>query len=71
VVALSVRIGDKAGFTEMDRPYHLEPKGNLTLEQSVAAYGDFCNGVWKQAIVIRDVSFADGSKWEFKESVGG
>lgn len=71
VVAISVRIGIEGlqGFTEMDGPYQIKPKGSLTLEQDESAYGDFCQGVWKREIVIREVEFADGSKWEFKEPV--
>jgi hypothetical protein len=69
VVALSVRIGIEGpeGYTEMDGPYQIKPKGFLTLEQDDTAYGDFCEGVWRREIVIRDVTFADGSKWQFKE----
>jgi hypothetical protein len=67
VVALSVRIGDESGSTEMAGPYHISAKGLVTLEETVTAYGDFCNGVWKQPIIIRRVTFADGSEWEFKE----
>jgi hypothetical protein len=67
VVALSIRIGDESGAVDMSGPYHISAKGFLTLEETVTAYADFCNGVRKQPIVIQDVSFADGSKWEFNE----
>ena len=71
VVAISVRIGIKGvqGFSEMEGPYEIEPKGSLTLEDDDQAYGDFCEGVWKREIGMREVEFADGSKWEFKEPV--
>jgi hypothetical protein len=71
VVALSVTIGDKSGFAGMSGPYELEAKGQISLEQTVAAYGDFCRGPFKDAMVVTDVSFADGSKWQFKEPAGG
>jgi hypothetical protein len=71
VVAVSVRIGGESveGFTEMEGPYKIGPKSNITLEEDVTAYGDFCDGVWKQKIVVREVSFADGSRWQLKEAV--
>jgi hypothetical protein len=69
VVAIRVRISIEGleGFTEMDGPYQIKPNGSLTLEQDDSAYGDFCEGVWKREIVIREVEFANGLKWEFKE----
>lgn len=69
VVFISVRIGIEGleGSTEMEGPYQIKPKGSLTLEQDDSAYGDFCNGVWRREIVITQVEFADGTKWEFKE----
>jgi hypothetical protein len=69
VVALSVRIANETvkGFADMGGPYRIKPKGYITLERDVPAYADFCEGVWKDAIVITDVAFADGSKWEFKD----
>jgi hypothetical protein len=74
VVAISIRIGmgdDRLkGFTEMGGPHHIKPKGSLTLEMDDSAYSDFCEGIWKRDIVVRDVEFADGSKWEFKEPTG-
>jgi hypothetical protein len=72
VVAISVRIGIEGleGFTEMDGPYEIKPNGSLTLEQDDSAYGDFCAGVWKREIVVREAEFADGSKWKFKEPAG-
>jgi hypothetical protein len=71
VVAISARIGIEGlpqGFTEVGGPYEIKPKGSLTLEQDDQAYGDFCAGVWKREIAVREVEFADGSKWELKES---
>jgi hypothetical protein len=70
VVALSVTIGDKSGFAGMSGPYELEAKGQISLGETVAAYGDFCRGPFRHAMVVNDVSFADGSKWEFKEPAG-
>jgi hypothetical protein len=69
VVALSVRIDieGQQGFSERDGPYRIKPKGFLTLEEDTSAYKDFGAGVWKREIVVRDVTFADSSKWEFKE----
>jgi len=69
VVTVSVRIAIEGleGFTEMEGPYQIKPKGSLTLEHDDSAYGDFCEGAWKREIVVREVEFADGSKWEFKE----
>ncbi len=49
-------------------PYDIKPKGYLAHEDSVSAYGDFCDGIWKQVMEINEVHFADGSKWEFKQS---
>ena len=46
----------------------IKPKGYLTHEDDVSAYGDFCDGVWKRAMVIDEVHFADGSKWKLKHS---
>jgi hypothetical protein len=68
VVAISVRFGIEGlkGLTEMAGPYQIKPKGSLTLEQDVSAYGDFCDGVWKHEISVTEVSFADGSTWELK-----
>jgi hypothetical protein len=68
VVALSLRIGDEAGAVTMAGPYEIRAKGYLALEESVSAYSDFCDGIRKHAMVIEDVSFADDSKWEFKQS---
>ena len=71
VVALSVRIGDKSGATGMSGPYELEPKGHMSIEDTdVGAYGDFCSGPFKNAMVVDWVSFADGTTWEFKEPAG-
>jgi hypothetical protein len=69
VVALSLRIDieGQQGFSEREGSYRIKPKGFLTLEEDTSAYVDFCAGVWKREIVVRDVTFADGSKWEFKE----
>jgi len=67
VVAFSLRIGDDKGATIMAGPYTIKAKGYLALEQSSPAYADFCNGIWRQAMVIEDVDFADGSKWQFKQ----
>jgi len=50
------------------RPYVIKPKGFLAHEVSNAAYGDFCDGVWEQSMVIEEVHFADGSKWLLKQS---
>jgi hypothetical protein len=57
------------GSTEMDGPYDIKPNGSLPLELDDSAYGDFCSGVWKREIVVREAEFADGSKWKFKEPV--
>ena len=69
VVGISVRISSDGleGFTEMEGPHQIKPKGSLTLEMDDSAYGDFCQGVWKREIAVREVKFADSSKWEFKE----
>jgi hypothetical protein len=45
----------------------IAPKGELTeTDSGFSAYGDFCEGMYKQRMLIEDVDFADGSKWEFK-----
>jgi hypothetical protein len=67
VVALCIRIGDESGAEDMSGPYNISSKGLLTIEENAAANVDSCGRVRKQPIVIQDVSFADGSKWEFKE----
>jgi len=67
VVGLTLRIGDDEGATVMAGPYTIKAKGYLALEESVPAYADFCNGIRRHAMVVEDVSFADGSKWQFKE----
>jgi hypothetical protein len=69
-VALSVRIGNESGTAEMSGPFELEAKKQISIEETVAAYGDFCGGLFKDAMVVKDVSFADGSGWEFKKPVG-
>ncbi|MGA7930922.1 MAG: hypothetical protein WCA20_33640 [Candidatus Sulfotelmatobacter sp.] len=46
----------------------IKPKGVLAHEVSDSAYGDFCDGVWEQSMVIEEVHFADGSKWLLKQS---
>ena len=66
VVALSLRIGDETGETDMAEPYEIAPKGRLTEEGDTTAYADFCEGIRKQTMTIEEVHFADGSKWEFK-----
>jgi hypothetical protein len=68
VIWLNVRIGDDSGAVYMSGPYEIEPKGDLTLKEDVAAYADFCDGIRKHAMVIEEVHFAGGSKWEFKQS---
>jgi hypothetical protein len=72
IVAISVRISleDLEGLTDMVGPYEIKPNGSLTLEQDDSAYGDFCSGVWKREIVVREAEFADGSKWKIKEPHG-
>ena len=67
VVVLDIRTGNKTGASEMAGPYQIKPTGYITLEQSVTAYGDFCDGPFKDAMVVKRVSFADGSEWQFKE----
>ena len=69
VVALSVRIANETeeGAVGMSGPYQIRPNGHLILEQDVPAYVDFCGDVWKHAIIVTNVSFADGSKWDYKE----
>jgi hypothetical protein len=68
VIALSARIGDESGSHDFSGPYRIAPKGYLSLNQDFSAYGDFCSGVRQHPMVIMDVHFADGSKWEFKQS---
>lgn len=68
VIALSVRIGDKSGAAYFSGPYQIAPKRYLALEESISAYGDFCDGIWKNAMDIEEVDFDDGSKWELKQS---
>jgi hypothetical protein len=68
VVGFTLRIAADEGATIMAGPYTIKAKGYLALEESVPAYTDFCNGIWRYAMVIEDVDFADGSKWEFKQS---
>jgi len=68
VVALSVRIGDAAGSTEMSGPYELGPKRHISFEKTeVPAYFDFCDGRFKNGMVVDWVSFVDGTTWALKE----
>jgi hypothetical protein len=67
---LSIKISmitNGPGEVDMQGPYQIEPKGEITEEQSVAAYGDFCGGISKHTILVNGVHFAGGSKWELKE----
>jgi hypothetical protein len=66
VIGLRMRIGDESGATDWGGPYQIEPRGYLAHEEDVSAYGDFCAGIRKHPMVVVDVSFADGSKWELK-----
>lgn len=71
VIWLSMKISmieNGPGEVDTMGPYQIEPKGLITQEQSVTAYGDFCQGISKHAMLIDGVHFADGSKWEFKEA---
>lgn len=70
VVALSMKIGNESvsGAVVLAGAHQIAPKGYLALEESVPVYVDFCDGIWKHAMVIEEVDFADGSKWEFKQS---
>lgn len=70
VVALGLIIGDKSGSSGMSGPYELDAKGQISLEETVPAYGDFCSGLFKDAMVVEHVSFADGTTWEFKQPAG-
>lgn len=46
----------------------IQPKGQRTVEDAgFSPYGDFCEGTWKQTMLVEEVDFADGSKWEFKQ----
>ena len=67
VIALSLRIGDETGETDMAGPYQIEPKGHLAEEAGTTAYADFCKGIREQTMTIEEVHFADGSKWESKQ----
>jgi hypothetical protein len=69
VVALSLRIGDETGETDMAGPYEIEPKGQFAEEVDTTAYADFCEGIRKRTMTIEEVNFADGSKWESKRRV--
>jgi hypothetical protein len=64
-------IGNESGAIYMAGPFEMKPKGYYALEESVSAYGDFCDGVKKSAIVINEVDFADGSEWKLKDSGNG
>jgi hypothetical protein len=66
VIGLWMRIGDESGSVDSTLPYQIEPKGYLAHEESVSAYSDFCAGIRKLPMVVMEVSFADGSKWELK-----
>ncbi len=68
VIALRARIGDESGANDFGGPYQIAPKGYLALDEDFSAYGDFCNGVRQHSMVVREVDFADGSKWEFKQA---
>jgi hypothetical protein len=68
VVALSLRIGDETGETDMAGPYEIQPMANLAEKTDSTAYADFCEGIRKPTMTIQEVHFADGSKWEFKQS---
>jgi hypothetical protein len=69
VIALSIKFANEneKGAVVMSGPYQIKPNGQLTLKEDVPAYADFCAGVFKHTIVVTDASFADGSKWDFKE----
>lgn len=60
-------INNGPGEVDTMGPYQIEPKGQIAEEQTVTAYGDFCQGISKHAMIIDGAHFADGSKWEFKE----
>jgi hypothetical protein len=60
-------ISNGPGEVDMQGPYQIEPKRQISEEQSVNAYGDFCQGISKHAILVNGVHFAGGSKWEFEE----
>jgi hypothetical protein len=67
VIGLRMRIGDERGEVDFSGPYEIKPKGHLAQEQSIAVGGD-CERVNKNAIIVVVVSFANGSKWESKQS---
>ena len=56
------------GAVMWSRPDEIAPKGEFAGEQDTTGYGDFCNGIDKNEIVVDEIEFADGSKWKFKES---
>jgi len=55
------------GAIDFGGPFEIEAKGEMALEQSASAYGDFCRGIDKQALFVEEVDFADGSKWKSEE----
>jgi hypothetical protein len=56
VVALSLRIGDETGETDMAGPYEIEPKGQLAEEVDTTAYADFCEGIREKTMTIEEVN---------------
>lgn len=45
----------------------IAPKGELIEKDSdFSGYGDFCEGRYRETMLIEEVNFADGSKWEYK-----
>jgi hypothetical protein len=55
------------GETDWQGPYQIEPRGQIAGEQDTTAYGDFCNGISKNEMLVDEIHFADGSKWKLKE----
>jgi hypothetical protein len=69
VTALTVWIHNETITGEEDLSEGpIQPMGQLAEEDaSFPVYIDFCEGVWKHTMLIKDVGFADGSKWLSKQ----
>ncbi|MGB9491504.1 MAG: hypothetical protein WCA92_13660 [Terriglobales bacterium] len=67
-LSMAITIAGQPGGVYWSGPYVIKPRGYLAHEYSVSAYGDVCGGVWKHAMIIQEVHFADGSEWKVKQS---
>lgn len=71
IVGVGVKITETTngpGEEDIQGPFGIEPNGRTSVQEGSTGYGDFCDGIPKSAMVVVRVDFADGSRWELKES---